>query len=297
MDRRLLYALLVLVGACFTPALAQPGAPVRLTTGTLRVGTLLEDIETHTEAAQMDTSMERGPLYRQVQETRRMGWRVLAQTPGTDERRAYTGGSIVLQPVDPEGVPIGEPHRGMGLAVLEGVPIVKTRVQGVWLLDAQRRRLTEEQNQAIEMLVWPAFEIGWNRRTARVGESWTVGEDSLRQMLGVGPSNRLAATFHVRFDSVGTHQGLPAAFLSFRLEAQFGSDNVTMYMVVEGAVMRRPDLGLDVRTEVRSSSNTVGQIRGQTGRFDAEEHFVRETVVRRGGADPIPSRRAVRRSR
>lgn len=270
---------------------------VRFTTGTLRVGTLLEDIETRLVAAQLDTSLESGPVGRQVQETRRMGWRVLARTPGTDERRAYTGGSIVLQPVDAEGAPAGEAYRGMGLHVLEDVPVVKTRVQGVWLLDASRRRLTEEQGYAVEMLDWPAYEVGWNRRSARVGDSWTVGEDTVRQMFGIQQDESLTSTFHVRFDSLGTHQGLPAAFLSFRIEVAGSSEGGTIYQTVDGAVVRRPDLGLDVRTEVRTGTNAVGQMRGRSGRFDAEEHLVRETLVRRGGAAPLPTRRTVRRSR
>lgn len=293
---RVVLALLALAVSA-PSAFAQTDAPVHLTTGVLRVGTLLEDIETHLVAAQMDTSMEQGALQGQGIETRRMGWRVLARTPGTDERRAYTGGSVVFQLVDDEGQPVGEPYAGMGLAVLEGVPVIKTRVQGVWLLDAPRRRLTEEQNEAIELLDWPAYEIGWNGRTARVGDEWSIDRDSVRQMLGFSPTEEASPTFQIRFDSLGTHGGVPAAFLSFRVEVASSSARATLYQTVEGTVVRRPDLGLDVRTEVRTSQNVVGQIRGQTGRFDAETHLVRETVVRRGGATPLPTRRTVRRSR
>lgn len=128
--------------------------------------------------------------------------------------------------------------------------------------------------QLPEPLRGEALAAAWETRAPRIGESWTLPADTLARMFA--SLTDTAAFFRVTLDSVGVSGGGPVAFLSYAFDVTtVDADGGREHRRQSGTVVRRTDLGLDVRMEYRTeTASTVERSDGYRARVRTSSYTV-----------------------
>lgn len=223
---------------------AQTDALVRLTTGTLRVGQRLAVVTESDLRSDMFRSPDPDSFHVRRTASEDAERTVVAvasdrvtnllEVPGwTRGHLATRGGYVDTTEMDGRMFPVGTSFR-----------IERKDLQWGY---------TRQPVDTVGTLYGEALDVAWIARSARVGETWRVSQDSLLRMFPALAGN---GAMHLRLDSTGRFDGNEAVFLSYTLDVTVSDEpGDTVRTVEEGRIVRWPALGLDARLERTTARN------------------------------------------
>lgn len=254
-------ASLAALAALLTAAAASAQSTVTLFNRPLPAGTVVRGQSTMTQEGEVstdDVALTLASAGRSVQLTT-----ILESSPdGTVRDRAVVVADTTWERMadEPLSVRVGP---------LQGLPVLHTLGP-----DGHARRRadgwtpTPEQADALDSPS-PRRDAELPRRAIRVGETVVVSRKTMAQAYGrIDPD--MPAELTVRLDSVGTHDGHPAAFLTETVVVTVPvGDGFLVDMAMTGQIVRRLDLDLTVQTHWE----------GHTVAYDSEFEIATWTVL------------------